>query len=291
MSATIGVFDSGIGGLSILKALRDQMPWQRFVYIADSAHAPYGERDVVHVLQRSRAITAYLRLKHQVQLVVVACNTATALAIDLLRAENPNLSFVGVEPALKPAAALTLTGRVGVMATRSTLASARFQVLLNAVSTQASNQLATAGPTIQPGKIKFICQPCDGLASAIEETVHTSNTTDLIAFCAHYTGAMGLFGIKSGQIDTLVLGCTHYPFAEVHLRRLLGPDVAFVSTGEPVARQTLRRLQDVQNYAQTGTGDNAGGHIAMAATGAAQHLKAAAEQWLGWRGDVELLSI
>ena len=109
----IGVFDSGVGGLSILQALRAELPAEDFVYIADSGHAPYGERDAAHVLARSRIITNHLREHHHIQLLVVACNTATALAIDILRRENPGFAIVGVEPALKPAAALTRTGRVG----------------------------------------------------------------------------------------------------------------------------------------------------------------------------------
>jgi glutamate racemase len=103
------------------------MPAEDFVYIADSGHAPYGERDAGHVIERSRAIVNYLHQHHHVQLLVVACNTATAMAIDVLRRENPDFPIVGVEPALKPATALTRTGRVGVMATRGTLNSSRFQ--------------------------------------------------------------------------------------------------------------------------------------------------------------------
>ena len=104
LTQPIGVFDSGIGGLSILRALHAELPAEDFVYIADSGHAPYGERDAAHVLERSRAITNYLRQNRHIQLLVVACNTATALAIDILRRENPGLDIVGVEPALKPAA-------------------------------------------------------------------------------------------------------------------------------------------------------------------------------------------
>jgi len=120
----IGVFDSGIGGLSVVQALRTELPHEHFIYVADSGHAPYGERDVAHVLARSRAITRYL-VSQDVKAVVVACNTATAAAIHRLRLEHPVLPLIGVEPALKSALALSKTGRIGVMATRGTLTSAK----------------------------------------------------------------------------------------------------------------------------------------------------------------------
>ena len=264
----VGVFDSGVGGLSILQALRSELPHEDFVYIADSGHAPYGERDDSYVIARSRAITRHLRSQHAIKALVVACNTATAAAIDILRLENPDLPIVGVEPALKPAAALTRTRRIGVMATRGTLASARFHTLLGSVQGQA----------------EFICQPCDGLAEAIEHNITPENTTKLIALCAYYSGAMGQFGHENGQIDTLVLGCTHYPFAQAHLRELVGPTIELISTGEPVARQTRRLLQKGGELKETGAGQ-----LTLGATGRIAHLKAAASLWLDWQGHVELL--
>ena len=116
MNAPIGVFDSGIGGLSVLKALRATLPHEDFIYLADNGHAPYGERDTAHVLARSRAVTHYL-VGQNIKALVVACNTATAAAIDLLRTEHPKLPIIGVEPALKPAVAISKTGRIGVMVT------------------------------------------------------------------------------------------------------------------------------------------------------------------------------
>ncbi|MCJ7798723.1 MAG: aspartate/glutamate racemase family protein, partial [Polaromonas sp.] len=168
----IGVFDSGIGGLSVLKALRAELPHEHFIYIADSGHAPYGERDEAHVLARSRAIVQYL-VGQDVKALVMACNTATAAAIHLLRAEHPGLTLIGVEPALKPAMALSRTGRIGVMATRGTLSSAKFTALLAA----------------QAGQADFMLQPCDGLADAIERSVETGDTSETIALCTIYTRA------------------------------------------------------------------------------------------------------
>lgn len=220
----IGVFDSGMGGLSVLRALRAELPHEQFVYVADSAYAPYGERDDSYVLQRSFAIAHYLRDQHQAKALVVACNTATAAAIRTLREAFPEMPIVGIEPALKPAVAASKTGVIGVMATRGTLQSEKFALLLASLHGQAT----------------FRLQPCDGLADAIEQ----GDATKTIAACAYYTGVMGTFGHQAGAIDTLVLGCTHYAFAEQELRALVGQDVHLLEGGAPVARQTHRLLRE-----------------------------------------------
>jgi glutamate racemase len=261
----IGVFDSGVGGLSILRALRAELPQEHFVYFADSGHAPYGEREEAHVIARSREITTQLRSAYAIKALVIACNTATAAAVHVLRAEHPDLPIIGVEPALKPAVGLTRTGRIGVMATRSTLGSAKFAALLASLD----------------GLAEFILQPCDGLADAIER----QETAKIIALCDQYTLGMGQFGLKPGQMDTLVLGCTHYPFANEPLRALLGPDIQFIDTGEPVARHTrqllLARDTSLQIADRPAVGGNPTGHLTFVSTGAAAALKAAAHRWLG----------
>ena len=280
MNAPIGVFDSGIGGLSVLKALRAELPNEHFIYIADSGHAPYGERDDAHVLARSRILTAHLVDKN-VKAVVIACNTATAAAIDQLRADYPLLPLIGVEPALKPAALLSQTRRIGVMATRSTLASSRFKGLLDSLTGQQA---------------AFVLQPCDGLADAIERDIvsgtgaHATaeNATNIIAICARNVRAMGRFGLETGEIDTLVLGCTHYPFATEALRSLLGPGVQIVDTGAPIARQTRLRLP--AGTPQPGAAA-AAGRIQLFTTGQASTLQAAGQRWLQVRSHVELLHI
>lgn len=269
MEQAIGVFDSGIGGLSVLKALRAELPQDNFIYIADSSHAPYGERDVSQVIARSRAIVRYL-VGQKVKALVIACNTATAAAIHLLRAEYPGLPIIGVEPALKPAVALSKTGHIGVMATRSLLSSAKFRALLDSQA-----ELAT-----------FVAQPCDGLADAIEHSAETGDISKTIALCARYTGAMGLFGIEKNQIDTLVLGCTHYPFASEHLRALLGPDVQIIDNGEAVARQTRRLV-----HATLPAPDRPKGQVSLFSTGQPQTLQAAARRWLGLSAPVKTLLI
>jgi glutamate racemase len=274
LTRPIGVFDSGIGGLSILKALRAALPHEDFIYLADNGHAPYGERDAAHVIARSRAVTQHL-VKQNIKALVVACNTATAAAIDRLRTEHPDLPIIGVEPALKPAVALSKTGRIGVMATRSTLASPRFQALVAA----------------QAGVAEFVLQPCDGLADAIERGASNDDATEIIAACARNTWAMGLFGTQPGQIDTLVLGCTHYPFVSEQLQALVGADVTLVENGAAVAQQTLRQLHTAAadtDPAMTMTGT---GRITLFTTGDARTLKAATAHWLALRESVNLLRI
>lgn len=263
----IGVFDSGVGGLSVLRALRAELPHERFVYLADSAHAPYGERGDAYVAARTHAITAHLQRTHGIKALVVACNTATAAAIHEVRARHAGLPLVGVEPALKPALALTRTGRVGVIGTRGTLASAKFQRL------QASLQ----------GTVEFVVQPCDGLAHAIERSTADTHpddpaTAEIRALCARYTAALGPFGTAPGEIDTLVLGCTHYLFAEDALRAHIGPQVRLVETGEPVARQTRRLLEAAGTLAPADAPE--AGTVSLFTTGALSLLQAAARRWL-----------
>ena len=260
----IGVFDSGIGGLSILKALRAELPFEDFVYLADSGHAPYGERDEAHVIGRACVITAHLLAHYGIKALVMACNTATAAAIHQLRQAYPTLPIVGVEPALKPAAASSQTRRIGVMATRGTLGSVKFRTLLASLAAQAD----------------FVCQPCDGLAHAIE----CQDESKIIALCDHHTMTMGQFGTKNGEIDTLVLGCTHYPFASDYLVSLLGPAVRLMDNGEPVARQTRRQLK---NFSVSDTA----GQCVLLTTGEPGTLQQAAHHWLGLETPVASLLI
>ena len=279
MTQPIGIFDSGVGGLSVLKALRAELPHEDFIYIADSGHAPYGERDDAYVVTRSLAISKYL-VGQNIKALVVACNTATAAAIDLLRARYPTLPIIGVEPALKPAVQLSRTKHIAVMATRSTLASARFAALLAAHSDQA----------------RFTLLPCDGLAEAIERSAQHSNATELIAACARIVGATGLFGTENKAktgIDTVVLGCTHYPLAAQYIAQYIerqisqhtGWGVHLIDTGDAVARQTRLRLNtQLAAHVRTST-------VQLACTGNPSALQAAASAWLAISSDVKTLSI
>jgi glutamate racemase len=267
----IGVFDSGVGGLSVLRALRAELPHERFVYVADSGFAPYGERDDAYVVQRTHAITDYLVQSHGIKAMVVACNTATAAAIHTVRKDYAALPVVGIEPALKPAAASSRTGVVGVIATRYTLQSEKFAALLRSLLGQA----------------RFVIQPCDGLVRAIEQ----NDTIKIGAACAEYTGAMGTFGLKIGDMDTLVLGCTHYPFIADELRACVGPDIAFVEGGAPVAKQTRRLLAAQLALAE---GDPAALPIPLPlllTTGEPAALEQAVHRWLGWEAAVGKLTV
>jgi glutamate racemase len=268
VNAPIGVFDSGIGGLSVLRSLQRELPNERFVYLADSANAPYGEKNEAFIRQRTHAIAEYLLAQHHIKALVVACNTATAATIHELRERHPALPLVGLEPALKPALALSRTRQIGVMATRGTVGSDKFARLLASVQNEAH----------------FEVQACNGLALAIEQSTLPDQTSvaqaQITRLLQTYTRAMGRFGSAPGEIDTLVLGCTHYVFVENALRQLLGPHVQLVSTGEPVARQTQRLLAAAKLLnASPPTGQRSS--IQLLTTGDLQGLQAAAQRWLG----------
>ena len=275
-SSPIGVFDSGVGGLSVLRALLAAMPHERFVYLADSANAPYGERGDAFVAARTHAITEYLCQQHHIKALVVACNTATAAAIHEVRSSHPELTLVGLEPAVKPALAVTKTGHVGVIGTRGTLTSAKFGKLMASLADQAH----------------FVVQPCDGLAHAIERSVALPaaapdspvSTTETGALCERYVQAMGSFGTGPGQMDTLVLGCTHYIFVAHELRALVGPEVQFIETGEPVARQTRRLLEAADLLAlppsEQPTSPEGPEPVQLLTTGPVAMMQAAAQRWL-----------
>ena len=251
----IGVFDSGLGGLSVLNALREELPHERFVYFADTAHAPYGERGDAFVGERTRTVARYLLNAHHIKALVVACNTATAAAIHQLRTEHPTLAVIGVEPALKPAVALSKTGHVAVIATRVTVESRKFEILRTSLAGQADFRIVA----------------CDGLAGAIER----SDAPAIAALSERYMQAAGSFGDGPGQIDTLVLGCTHYPFIAGELRRHTGEAVCFIDTGAPVAQQTRRLLAQAGQLAAHGDGP-----VQLLSSASPVSLDAAAARWL-----------
>jgi len=237
-------------------------------YWADSGHAPYGEKSDVFVRQRRLAIARHLVEHHHIKALVVACNTATAAAIHELRAQYPHLPLIGVEPALKPAIALSQTRRIGVIGTRGTLGSEKFHRLLNSLQGQA----------------EFVVQPCNGLALAIEQSTQAESDEQSVnkisALLRDYTGQMGAFGSAAGQMDTLVLGCTHYVFAQNELQGLLGEGVHLVSTGEPVARQTRRLLEAVGQLRAGPAPLIASARIQLLTNGELSSLQAAAQRWL-----------
>jgi len=260
-SGPIGVFDSGIGGLSILKALRQRMPQEHFIYIADSGYAPYGERSDAFVRDRSRVLTEALA-GFGAKAIVVACNTATAAAIHELRHHWPHLPVIGVEPALKPAAQQTRTGHIAVVATRGTLNSPKFQHLLGQQD---------------PG-LDIRCQPCDGLADAIENL----DDSRIAHYCRQYLAQTGPWVQGPSAPDTLVLGCTHYPLVLQHWLSELPSHVSVLDTGAPVAEQTYRRLLQNGQLRLPGSPETPApnGCVSWFTTGEVEHLERAVHHWL-----------
>lgn len=251
----IGVFDSGVGGLSVLRALQRYLPSATLLYAADSGHAPYGERDPDFVASRASTLAAHL-IHQGAQLLVVACNTATAAAIDRLRVEHPHLPIVGVEPGLKPAIALTRNRRIGVMATQATLESPRFRRLL---------------ATYADGFCVHL-QACIGLASAIESFPPGSD--EVMALVDRHTAPLRLAGV-----DTVVLGCTHYPFAASSIADALGPQITLVDTSDAVARQALRLSHALPSSA-------AAPRATLWTSGDPVQLRTMASRWLDFDTDV-----
>jgi len=213
----IGVFDSGVGGLSVLKHIRAALPRHDLLYVADSGHVPYGDKSQDYIRERSLALTQFL-IGEGAAAVVIACNTATAAAAATLR-ERFSLPIVAMEPAVKPAVAATRNGVVGVLATVGTLESARFAALLEQYA----------------GDVEIVTQACPGLVEQVEAGELASPATR--ALVERYTRPL----IDRGA-DTLVLGCTHYPFLKPAITEIVGPDVRLIDTGEAVARQVVRRL-------------------------------------------------
>ena len=217
----IGVFDSGVGGVSVLRQLRKRMPGEKFYYFGDSANAPYGSRSTEEIRALTLAAVEKM-LQKPLKALVVACNTATAVAIEVLRETYPNLIVVGIEPALKPAADQFPGGCIGVMATLATLREEKFSRLL---SRYEENHTVY--------KI-----PAPGLVELIEEGKADSKEAEALL--------RQLLAPYIGKLDALVLGCTHYPFAAATLRRCLGPRVVLMDGGDGTARETMRRLEEAK---------------------------------------------
>jgi len=225
--APVGVFDSGVGGLSVLRHVRAQLPGEDLLYFADTGFVPYGDKADAVIVQRSLAVAQYF-LQQGVKALVVACNTATAAAIAALRHSYPELIIVGVEPGLKPAAVLSRSKTVGVLATKFTLESKKFLDL--------SEQLSAATG------VRFLPQACVGLVDQIEKgELHSAVTAAMVS---EYVSPL----VAAGA-DTLVLGCTHYPFVRGLIEQAAGAasgdtTVQIVDTGEAVARQLARLLKE-----------------------------------------------
>ena len=228
LNAPIGIFDSGVGGMSILREIHALMPHENIIYIADSAHAPYGDKSSNFIRKRSLELAEFL-LTQKSKAIVIACNTATTEAILTLR-KHFTVPIIGVEPAIKPAAKRSKNKTIGVLATHRTLRSKRFKQLIQEYAQEAT----------------VISQPCPGLVEIVESCEHY-DTTD-IQLLRQYTQPL----LDQGA-DTLVLGCTHYPFLLSQLRKITGENIHILETGKPVALQLQRILkqQDMHTKGET----------------------------------------
>jgi glutamate racemase len=226
----IGVFDSGVGGLSVVRELRTVLPHEDVLYVADSAYCPYGGRPPEEIQRRSIAVSRFL-VGRGAKLIVVACNSASGAALETLRAVL-DVPVVGMEPAVKPAASGTRNGKVGVLATAATLQAERFDRLMAAHAQD----------------VEVVPQACPGLVELVEagETSGPRAVAVLEPL---------LSPLQSADVDTVVLGCTHYPFLRDAIASILGPGVTIIDTGAAVARQTRRILAEAGGLKRHGPGE------------------------------------
>jgi len=260
----IGVFDSGLGGLSVLRAIRILLPAENVLYFADQGHVPYGLRPQTEVRAFSEAITRFL-LDRRAKLVVVACNTASAAALNHLRLTFPDIPFVGMEPAVKPAAESTRTGKVGILATPATFLGALYE---SVVERFAAN-------------VTLLQDTCPGLVQQIEKgELDTSATRHILE--------TALRPMLENGIDTVVLGCTHYPFVIPLIREIAGPDVRVIDPAPAVARQTARLL-DLSGKSRVDPGSNKKmqrGKLQLFTSGNVKRFETLLSGFLGESGEV-----
>ncbi|GFM83934.1 glutamate racemase [Pseudomonas cichorii] len=226
-NAPVGVFDSGVGGLSVLTEIRQLLPNESLLYVADGGHIPYGEKSPEFIIQRCLTIAGFFR-EQGAKALVLACNTATVAGVAQIRQRYPDWSIVGMEPAVKPAAAATRSGVVGVLATTGTLQSAKFAALLDRFAND----------------VRVVTQPCPGLVELIETGDLLSPTIRQLLWT--YVEPLLLEGC-----DTIILGCTHYPFLKPLLRQMIPDSISLIDTGAAVARQLQRLLAQADLLATT----------------------------------------
>lgn len=251
----IGVFDSGVGGLTVLRELHALLPEVGMRYVADAAYAPYGQRSPEEIRQRSEQIAAHL-IEAGARYVVVACNTATAHAIEALRARWPKIHFIGTEPGIKPAVSATRNGRIGVLATSATAASSRYQALV-----------ARHGEGMQ-----VFTQACPGVVDLIE--AGQLDAPELRALVQRYAAPL-----REAEVDTVLLGCTHYPFIEALWHEALGPDIQLLRIETAVAR----RAAGLWRHEHPATDEaHAAASLLVETSGNADSLRQWMAQVLGW---------
>jgi glutamate racemase len=248
----IGVFDSGVGGLSVWREIVRQLPNESILYLADRAHVPYGNRTSQEVLAYCDAICSFL-IDQDCKVIVVACNTASAVALETLRARYPSVPILGLEPAVKPAVSLSQTKVVGVMATPATFQGRLFRATVGRCATD----------------VKVVEQVCLGLADWVESGAHEQDLEPLL---------MGfLTPMLDANADTIVLGCTHYPFVIATIRRLVGPELRVIDPAPAVAAHLARVLSERGLTA----GPDARGLHRFLSSGAAAEFSAACSRLLG----------
>ena len=218
-TSPIGIFDSGVGGLSVLRAIRAQMPEESIIYFGDQGHIPYGPRPMEQIRNFSEAITKFL-LEQDAKIIVVACNTASAAALKYLRETFPHISIVGMEPAVKPAAEYTHTGKVGVLATPATFQGALYASVVERFA----------------NGVELFQNTCPGLVQQIEQGILNGEETRRILDDA-------LLPMLEKNIDTVVLGCTHYPFVIPLIEQIVGKNVRVIDPAPAVAKQVRRVLE------------------------------------------------
>ena len=258
-SAPIGIFDSGVGGISVLRAIRQQMPEESVIYFGDQGHIPYGPRPMEQIRDFSEEITRFL-LRQGAKLIVVACNTASAAALKHLREKFPTVQFVGMEPAVKPAAEYTQTGRVGVLATPATFQGALYASVVERFA----------------NGVELFQHTCPGLVQQIEQGKLNGETTRQILEAA-------LTPMLEKDIDTVVLGCTHYPFVIPLIQQIVGTDVRVIDPAPAVAKQTERLLEASGLQNTSGTQ----GHVTLYTSGDPDALRSLLPVLLGGPGDVQ----
>lgn len=219
---TIGVFDSGLGGLTIVATMLRHLHGAEIIYIADTANAPYGEKTKEQILDYSIRLTEHLIRHYQIDALVVACNTATSAAIAELREKYPYLIIVGTEPGLKPAISHSLTKNVGVLATPATLEGTKYKALVAMLSEHYHVQVYE--------------QPCPGLVQQIEAGETDSENT--LSILENWLAPM-----RSANVDTIVLGCTHYPLVKNAIQQVMQRSITFIDSAEGVTKRLLTLLE------------------------------------------------
>jgi glutamate racemase len=261
-NSPIGVFDSGVGGLSVLREIRMQMPNENIIYFGDQGHVPYGPRPMEQIQSFSEGITRFL-LKHDSKIIVVACNTASAAALKYLRATFPDVQFVGMEPAVKPAAEKTQTGKVGVLATPATFQGALYASVVERFA----------------NGVELFQNTCSGLVQQIEMgNLNGEETRKILEDALH--------PMLEKNIDTVVLGCTHYPFVIPLIEQIVGENVRVIDPAPAVAKQ-VKRLLEAGGLLSQNQGE---GNVRFITSGKADSVRMSLITLLGIDGEIETVT-